>query len=153
MHGNYVYLYERDCSVQRRHQKIIEEAPGPSISWEVRRQLGEHTHFQGLLYLYNWSKTITPLSDNKMIYIPFPQRQYLLLTHPLSFPPFAYILPISSRFSISLPLYSLPFLFVTHFRLSLPLSYFLPQQHQPILLSRGGGGMWVKYIVNTSGNL
>ncbi|RWS27843.1 hypothetical protein B4U80_00946 [Leptotrombidium deliense] len=39
--GNYVYLFERDCSVQRRHQKIIEEAPGPGISDEIRKQLGE----------------------------------------------------------------------------------------------------------------
>ncbi|RYF13453.1 MAG: ATP-grasp domain-containing protein, partial [Comamonadaceae bacterium] len=39
--GNYVYLFERDCSVQRRHQKVLEEAPAPGMTDALRRRMGE----------------------------------------------------------------------------------------------------------------
>ncbi len=40
-HGNYVYLFERECSIQRRHQKLIEEAPSSCLTEDIRKRMGE----------------------------------------------------------------------------------------------------------------
>lgn len=40
-HGNIVHLYERDCTIQRRHQKLVEEAPSPSVDWKLRKRMGD----------------------------------------------------------------------------------------------------------------
>ncbi len=40
-HGHMVHLYERDCTIQRRHQKLLEESPSPSVDWKLRKKMGD----------------------------------------------------------------------------------------------------------------
>lgn len=64
-HGNYVHLYERDCSVQRRHQKIIEEAPAPHITESLRKELGEKAIMAAKAVDYVGAGTVEWIMDSK----------------------------------------------------------------------------------------
>jgi acetyl-CoA carboxylase biotin carboxylase subunit len=65
MHGNVVSMPERDCSVQRRHQKLIEESPSPSISDSLRAKMGKAARKAARAVKYNTVGTVEFLYDEK----------------------------------------------------------------------------------------
>jgi 3-methylcrotonyl-CoA carboxylase alpha subunit len=68
-HGNGVYLFERDCSVQRRHQKVIEEAPAPNVSAELRARMGDAAlkAAQAVSYVGAWYRGISAGSTRQLL--------------------------------------------------------------------------------------
>lgn len=64
-HGNVVHCFERECSIQRRHQKIIEEAPSPAVSPELRARLGEAAVVVGRAIGYSSAGTVEFLLDGE----------------------------------------------------------------------------------------
>ncbi|CAM9338699.1 unnamed protein product, partial [Hapterophycus canaliculatus] len=64
-HGNAVHLYERDCSVQRRHQKVLEEAPAPGITGATRAELGQAAVRAAEAVGYVGAGTVEFLMDTK----------------------------------------------------------------------------------------
>ncbi len=83
-YGNMVYLGERECSIQRRHQKLIEESPSPIVTREVRKSMGEAA-VKGALHVgYYSTGTIEFLVDENLNFYFMEMNTRIQVEHPVT---------------------------------------------------------------------
>jgi acetyl-CoA carboxylase biotin carboxylase subunit len=83
-YGNGVYLGERDCSVQRKHQKLIEESPSPAVSEDLRRRLGEAAVRGALAVGYDSAGTVEFLMDEEGSFCFIEMNTRVQVEHPVT---------------------------------------------------------------------
>lgn len=83
-HGNAVHLFERECSVQRRHQKVVEETPSPLLTPKIREEMGQHAVNATKAVNYHGAGTIEFVMGDDLNYYFLEMNTRLQVEHPIT---------------------------------------------------------------------